>query len=193
MNNNRTQAIWAQGRADVSGRAIFSACGLYRYTLERSWASLPRYVLWLMLNPSTADAEKNDATIRRCLGYARAWGYTGILVGNLYAWRSTSPAGLLAAAAKGADIIGPENDRYVRGLVRRSSLVVCAWGRSGPLTAAKFQVMQLFRPPREIGVPDLHLLRMNANQEPAHPLRLPKSLEPVRWDYFRNAGNGAGG
>jgi hypothetical protein len=189
----RAQAIFTEDSADVSGRAVFSPCGLYRYTLERAWAQLPRYVLWIMHNPSTADAAKNDATIRRCIGYARAWGYTGILVGNLYAWRSTSPRALY----KIADPIGPENEQHVRGLVRRASLVVCAWGEAGPHSLARFNVLQLLRPGADRGglAPiEPHVLRLNTtNAEPSHPLRLAKSLEPKRWGIFDNMGNGYGG
>jgi hypothetical protein len=169
---------------DFPGRAVFSDCGNYRYTLERAWASLPRYVLWLMLNPSTADASTSDATIRRCLGYTRAWGYTGILVGNLYAWCSTSPAALASVA----DPIGPDNLMHLRGLIRRASLIVCAWGQTGPSTLARFEALQLLRP----NAVAPHYLKLNHNGEPGHPLRLPKTLEPKRWDVFRNSGNGAG-
>ena len=194
----RTQAIFTDDAADVSGRAVFSECGKYRYTLERSWSALPRYALWIMLNPSTADAATNDATIRRCIGYARAWGYTGILVGNLYAWRSTSPRGLLFAAAAGSDPIGPENDRYLRGLVRRASLVMCAWGQSGPTTLAKNAALQAIRPRKYGGDTghDPYVLKLNANGEPAHPLRLSAKLEPAHWpiwDGLARTGNGHGG
>lgn len=175
----------------LHGRATISACGKYRYTLERSWAALPRYVLWIMLNPSTADADTNDATIRRCLGYARAWGYTGILVGNLYAYRSTSPALLTQIALSGGDPIGPDNVAAVRGLIARASMIVCAWGREGPVQRARFDVLQLLRPPRIA-----HILKMNGaddDMNPSHPLRLAKSLEARVWDIFKDRGPGVGG
>lgn len=178
---------------DVSGRAIFSECGRYRYTLERSWASAPRYVLWIMLNPSTADASQNDATIRRCIGYARAWGYTGILVGNLYAWRSTSPRGLYSAPDGSVGAIGEDNDRHLRDMLERASLLVCAWGQLGPTTLASNRVLQIFRPPCRL---EPHALRFNASGEPSHPLRLAGNLEPVRWpvwDRLNALGPGHGG
>lgn len=174
---------------EVAGRAELSQCQRYRYSLERRWDNAPRYVLWVMLNPSIADAVLDDATIRRCMGYARAWGYGGILVGNLYAWRATDPRELDRAANAGLDVIGPENGRHLSTLIARASLVMCAWGRSGPLNQAKFEVMQRLRPPV---VP--HYLKLNANAEPAHPLRLPKSLKPTPWDYFtRPTSPGVGG
>jgi hypothetical protein len=173
----------------IHGRATMSPCGRYRYTLERSWSSLPRYVLWLMLNPSTADARENDATIRRCLGYARAWGYTGILVGNLYALRSTSPRMLDQVAVSGGDPIGPDNLASVRALVARASLIVCAWGRAGPVQSARFNVLQLLRPPQTP-----HILRMNAGDglDPSHPLRLAADLKPRAWDVFAPMSPGHG-
>lgn len=173
----------------IHGRATISADGRYRYTLERSWSSLPRYVLWLMLNPSTADGDTDDATIRRCQGYARAWGYTGILVGNLYAYRSTSPAMLTQVALQGGDPVGPDNVAAVRALIARASLIVCAWGREGPVQSARFNVVQLLRPPKVA-----HILRMNEDgMNPSHPLRLSKSLEPQVWNLFEDRGPGAGG
>lgn len=173
----------------LAGLATISADGRYRYTLERSWAQYPRYVLWLMLNPSTADGDADDATIRRCQGYARAWGYTGILVGNLYALRSTSPALLTQVAMQGGDPVGPDNLKRVRALLGRASMIVCAWGREGPVQSARFNVLQLLRPPRVA-----HVLRFNSDLNPSHPLRLSKSLEPKVWDIFKDTGGpGAGG
>lgn len=177
---------------DFSGvsSAIFSPCMRYRYTLERAWASLPRYVLWIMLNPSTANSTTNDATVRRCIGYAKAWGYTGILVGNLYAWRSTSPRALFDVRGS-EEQIGPENERHLRGLLRRASLVVCAWGQSGPTTLAKLYAMNLCREGGQFRA--LHCLKLNNNCEPSHPLRLSKKLQPMRYLPFVDDGPGAGG
>jgi hypothetical protein len=120
--------------ADLCGGlslATISECGRYRYHLERSWASKPDYLLWVMLNPSTADATKNDATIRRCIGFAQRLGYTGILVGNLYALRATNPRALRAPPG-GIDAVGPENNRWLRMLAGRASKIICAWGQTGP-------------------------------------------------------------
>ena len=77
-----------------------------------------------MLNPSTADAERDDPTIRRCMGFARGWGFGGVVVVNLFGLRSPDPAALLAAA----DPVGPLNDAHVRRACRDAGLVVAAWG-----------------------------------------------------------------
>lgn len=108
------------------GGATLSECGLYRYKLWRQWNSaLPRMV-FIMLNPSTADATENDPTIRRCIGFAKRERHGGILVLNLFAWRATDPKELLRVE----DPVGPDN-RGVwfesMGLAQESPPVV-AWG-----------------------------------------------------------------
>ena len=79
---------------EIKRRASFSRCGRYRYALWREWdASLPR-VLFIGLNPATADAEKDDNTMKRCMHYAREWGFGSMAVANLFAWRTTWPTEL---------------------------------------------------------------------------------------------------
>lgn len=102
--------------------------GVYRYQLTRRWDDGPN-ACWVMLNPSTADAEKDDATIRLCLGHTRRWGgYGGIVVVNLYALRATDPKQLLTHP----DPIGPDNYRWVRAAIahNRTGKVIAAWGAS---------------------------------------------------------------
>lgn len=114
----------------VRSSAILSPCGKYRYHLTREWdATLPR-TLFVMLNPSTADASLDDPTIRRCMGFARSWGAGGIEVVNLFALRATDPEALwdhLPCAEDGV------NHDYVRAAVDRvlatpGSVIVAAWG-----------------------------------------------------------------
>ena len=152
--------------------AIISEDGVYRYRLERQWDTLTGAgtVLWIMLNPSTADAEKNDPTIRRCIGYSKAWGYAGLYVGNLYALRSTDPK----AIGKHADPVGPECDHHLAMMVEPShvSLVVCAWG-SGADPRRVDQVCDLLQ-----SYLRLHCLGFTKDGSPRHPLYLPKDLQP---------------
>jgi hypothetical protein len=105
--------------------AVLSDCGTYRYVLTRRWVEGP-LLGWVMLNPSTADAERDDPTIRRCMGFARTWGFAGIIVRNLYAARSSSPAALWSHPEPG----GPANDQYLAG-TGVDQLTVCAWGALG--------------------------------------------------------------
>jgi hypothetical protein len=107
----------------VAKTAVISDCGTYRYLLTRTWdGSLP-HVGFIMLNPSTANADTDDPTIRRCIGFAKAWGYGGIAVRNLYALRSTDPKALRGHP----DPHGPDNYRYVEAAAD-DHLTVCAWG-----------------------------------------------------------------
>lgn len=75
----------------VKRAASISECGTYRWTLQRRWAAGER-VCWIMLNPSTADAERDDPTVLRCMAFSRSWGYGGLIVVNLYPFRSSKPA-----------------------------------------------------------------------------------------------------
>lgn len=106
--------------------AIISECGLYRYAL---WRGDPngRLLCFVMLNPSTADAEKDDPTIRACKAFAAREGYDGIYVVNLFAYRATKPEDM----KKAADPFGPGAAQYLRDAVAKYPTVVCAWGKVG--------------------------------------------------------------
>jgi hypothetical protein len=116
--------------SEVESDAILSECGRYRYLLRRWWNPAVVPLVFVMLNPSTADATMDDPTIRRCMGFAKRDGYGGILVGNLYAYRATKPADLW----KTEDPVGPDNDVYLRRLASSARVhdmpVVAAWGAS---------------------------------------------------------------
>jgi len=113
----------------VRAAADFSEDGVYRYTLERRWSTGGPPVLWIMLNPSTADAETDDRTVRRCQDFTRAWGYHGAVIANLFALRSTDPKALYDHPAP----VGPLNDGYIQNAVTEAGLVVAAWGTHGAL------------------------------------------------------------
>lgn len=112
----------------VESGAVVSPCGRYRYRLWRSWDASKRPAVFVMLNPSTADAHADDPTIRRCLGFARGWGAGGLVVVNLYAWRATDPRRLVEARRAGADIQGAERDAHLRVAFAQADVVVAAWG-----------------------------------------------------------------
>jgi hypothetical protein len=113
--------------------AVISDDGLYRYALTRTWDPLLARVVWVMANPSVVDAERDDATIRKCIGFTQRWGYGGIEVVNLFAYRATDPAVLATVD----DPVGPENRLWLQTVLGDSlnSLFVCAWG--GPWREAK--------------------------------------------------------
>lgn len=122
------------GSVTVVKAADVSPCGTYRYSLERWWdPSLPPLV-WVMLNPSTADHEVDDPTIRRCIGFTRRDNtYGGLVVVNLYALRATNPADL----RRHADPIGPENDIVLSDYGMPGFHLVAAWGVHAPQRAAQ--------------------------------------------------------
>lgn len=152
--------------------AEISPCGRYRYTLWRSWApitGLSKTVCWVMLNPSTADAETDDNTIRKCIHYSKREGFDHLVVVNLYAYRSTDPGALWGLGAEEAR--GPDNFRHVRDAVSMTDLTVCAWGNPG---GPKRPVM--------VGPGPLWCLGTNKDGSPRHPLYLPKSTPLVMWN-----------
>lgn len=128
--NDYYQAV-RQQNADGSKGAVLSADGLYRYELFRVWDQALPVVVWIMLNPSTADHEADDPTIRKCVKFAKAWGYGGIRVVNLFALRATDPDLLKPAGYPKA--VGEHNDQYLAEACRDAALIVAAWGQKGKL------------------------------------------------------------
>jgi hypothetical protein len=126
-----------------------------------------------MLNPSTADETVLDPTCARARDYAERWGYGTLLVTNVFAWRATDPGEMRAAA----NPVGKGNDTAILRAARKAQLVVCAWGNHGAHLERSGAVLRLLR---GAGVA-LHVLRLNAGGEPAHPLYLPGRLRPRPW------------
>ncbi len=152
--------------------AALSACGHYRYTLWRTWdESLPT-VLFVMLNPSTADADVDDPTIRKCIGFAQRWGYGTLLVGNLYALRATDPRELDTADAP----VGRDNTDALCRLAERADRIVAAWGAKpnrGRYAQREARALDTFYDR------DVYALRLTKDGHPWHPLYVPYSVEPV--------------
>lgn len=148
----------------MSGGAVISADGVYRYTLKRRIPQVVRWirpVLFVMLNPSTADAVADDPTIRKCMGFARLFGGTELTVVNLFALRATDPQALAAHP----DPVGPDNDRHIEHQVERHrhlGLVIAAWGAHRFARPRGFDVLRRFGPFSCLGV--------TADGSPRHPL-----------------------
>lgn len=158
--------------------AVLSECGLYRYALYRFWNEGRRMATFIMLNPSIADADIDDPTIRRCVDFAKRWGYDGLSVANLYAYRATEPADLKRAARRGVDVVGRVNDSWLRMIASESALVVCAWGQLGPDRERARLVCSMLSPQYK-----LHALAYTKiDDQPRHPLMLKKDLIPL--EYF---------
>lgn len=160
----------------LTGAAEFSPCERYRYRLKRSFdgnvLDRPKNpICFAMLNPSTADALTNDPTVARCVNFAKKWGYSDLLVVNLFALRSTDPAALLQAE----DPVGPDNDDVFR-LLGKGIPVVAAWGSHKAARERIARVVELL---------DRPLLCLRVSQKsgaPWHPLYLPGDLTPVSWE-----------
>ncbi len=150
----------------VSQKARFSRCRQYRYSLQRSWQSGQGRVLFIGLNPSTADHRHDDPTIRRCVNFARDWGFAEIEVVNLFAFRATYPQDLKAAA----DPVGKRNDEWIRRAHRLADLSIACWGNDGQFLGRSQQVAAMLS--------DLHCLQINRSQQPAHPLYQRASQKP---------------
>jgi hypothetical protein len=104
--------------------ASFSPCRTWRYRLSRRWLPAGPMIAFIGLNPSTADEVNDDPTVRRCIGFARRWGFGGMYMLNVFGYRSTKPQALRTAA----DPIGPRTDAVLRTTCRRSTMVVACWG-----------------------------------------------------------------
>lgn len=169
MSGGHTEALIPGG---VRKGAQVSADGLYRYVLARWWGDGPR-LQFVMLNPSIADAELDDPTIRRCIGFARTLGYDGVGVFNLYAYRATKPADLWKAAEPTG---GARNDDLLREVLRqtKSQPVVAAWGANAkPDRVAEFMSWT--------GSEQVLALGVTKDGAPRHPLYLPSDARPAPW------------
>ena len=157
---------------DDRSDAVLSPDREYRYRLSRTWDAEKETLGFIMLNPSTADESENDPTIRRCLGYAKDWGYGSILVGNLFSLRATDPSEL----REHRNPIGPQNDEHLRLITTEAELVVAAWGTKGALNGRGQEVVEMLDV-------DLYALNTTKDGHPTHPLYQPKDAEPEPFDY----------
>ena len=148
-------------------RTVLSMDGLYRYTLWREFdLTNSRYVMFLPLNPSTADATEDDRSVRRMVDFAKRWGFGAMCVGNLFAFRATEPAVMKAAV----DPVGPHNDAALLALASQASLIVAAWGTDGAFRSRADDVARL--------MPKLHCLVRNKDGSPRHPLYVRAETRP---------------
>lgn len=149
----------------------------YRYVLARIWEQELHYACFICLNPSTADETEDDPTIRRCVNYAKEWGYGGMVMCNLFAFRATDPKDLKAADAPVGEIVekfGELNDLNILDYASSAGVVVAAWGTHGSWQARDIAVAGLLK-----GEVRLNCLKTTKDGHPSHPLYLPKDLEPI--------------
>lgn len=158
----------------LAAEADFSLCRQYRYRLSRTWNWQRPSLGYVMLNPSKASGTEDDATIRVIAERARREGYGGIIVGNLYAWVSTDPKGLIGHP----DPVGRDNDHYLRRLAEDCLNIVLAWGAHADPARAQAVVELLLQHPAK---PRLYHLGKTAEGMPRHPLRVGYDVELAPW------------
>lgn len=155
--------------------AGISSCKKYRWWLWRRWSDLP-LVIWIMMNPSTADHTKNDPTIFKIIRYSTRWGYGAALILNVYAYRTSRQENLPQSMR---EALGRSNRWWIRTIMKfakqKNLKIICAWGAkhhsAGMLVryqAARLRVK-------------LHCLELSLEGEPKHPLYLKESLDPIRF------------
>ncbi len=154
--------------------ATFSPCRRWRYLLWRRWDEAKPVANFLMLNPSTADEVKLDPTCARARDYAERWGYGALIVTNVFGWRATDPARMKAVEGSGRSGKRCRHREGGEGIGDRGLRL----GESRCVSRALFTQVRALLTKSRI---KLHVLRVNANGEPAHPLYLPGRLEPISW------------
>ncbi|MDE1820981.1 MAG: DUF1643 domain-containing protein [Euryarchaeota archaeon] len=159
MTPDQFQGSWAE----------FDRSRTYRYSLGRVWDPAKPRVAFVMLNPSVADLDQLDPTVRRCVGFAKDWGYGSLEVGNLFAIRSTDPVALYQLHP---EPIGWSNDAALLRIQRRSKEVIVAWGNHGWHLGRGDAVLDLLRANGPV-----RCLGYTKQGQPAHPLYLKATTE----------------
>lgn len=156
----------------MTSYACFSSCNQYRYLLVRKWKDKGPMLHFIGLNPSTADGLHNDPTIKRCIGFGKSWGFAGVYITNLFAFRTPYPEVLV----KEKHPVGPDNDEFIRHYIHLSSRTVLIWGNHGIFKQRNRKVLKWVDHP--------FCVKINKTGHPAHPLYLPSSSKmlPFRPD-----------
>ena len=149
--------------------AQFSDCRTYRYALWRTWEPGNGHVMFIGLNPSTADETEDDPTIRRCIGFAKDLGYGGLDVLNLFAFRATNPKELM----KAENPIGDKNNHFLQMYFDPTGFNIACWGTRGAYKDRGRKVIDM------LGEDGLHCFGLTKNGQPKHPLYLSKKTELV--------------
>ena len=162
----------AQG---ITSTAVFGGSRKqYRYRLTRLWDATRPSILFVMMNPSVADLDQDDRTVRRASSFAQTWNYGQLLVGNVFAYRCTDQKRLLETP----DPVGPENDAHLLAMAAESAKIIFAYGKPHvSLRSRGGEVATLFRAHGH----KLHILRLSQDGTPVHPLYLPGNLKPTLW------------
>jgi hypothetical protein len=163
--------------------ARLTSDGLYRLWLRREWDVGCRIVVFVMLNPSTGDGKVDDATIRRCIAFAQAWGYDGLRIVNLCSFRTPNPTVMyehLLRTHRDPALSGRDMKAMIDAIARAdTALVVAAWGKVRPILDDR--VLHICEAASWMGKP-MHALQLNLDGSPAHPLYLRGNLKPIPFE-----------
>ena len=165
----------------MNSGAEFSHCKKYRYKLWRIWDNTKPLLAFCMLNPSTADAVDNDPTVERCQRRAEQMGYGGVIVVNLFAFRSTDPKGL---KKKSVEPVGYLNNMAIVDVAQVADTMICGWGKHGSLNGRDQEVLSMLKfwvPKRKI-----RALKLNKDGSPSHPLYIGYDVKPVPIDFCKS-------
>ena len=162
--------------------AIFSPDRLLRYWLWRVWDENKRPMVFIGLNPSTADEVVNDPTVERMERRARSYGYGGLIVVNIFAFRATEPEDLKDSAEAGIDVIGRDNDMAIVSAMIKAGIIVCGWGTHGGYMDRGRIIKNLLSDSREINGIVTHL-GLTKNGHPKHPLYISYRTKPTAWKF----------
>jgi len=154
-----------------TGGAVFTGDRVHRFILWRLWDASRGIIAFVGLNPSIADAERADPTVRRCIRYALDGGFGGMIMLNFYSLVSTDPTALKKRAFQGLAIDHPLNVQVIRSWSRFAALTVCSWGANIPKAASEEMIRENITRP--------HYLKLTKNGIPSHPLYLKADLRPV--------------
>ena len=150
---------------------IFSPCRKYRYCLWREWDMIDHsYAAFIGLNPSTADEIRDDPTVRRCIRYAKKWGFASLCMLNIFAFRATEPHVMREQAGP----VGPENDRWIVECAENAGIIIAAWGVNGEHMNRGREVMSLL-------AGKLSCLGKTKNGSPKHPLYVKADVMPCKY------------
>ena len=155
---------------DELSSAEFSECRKYRYILRRTWSFKSPVVTFIGLNPSTADHVKDDPTIRRCRNFAKGWGFGGMLMVNLFAFRATEPRVMMGET----NPIGIGNNGFIIDACDQGEIAVACWGTNGQYMDRDKEVISK--------VEKLYYLKLTKAGHPSHPLYLKMCLRPKEWN-----------
>lgn len=148
--------------------AILSSDRQYRYMLSRVWDENLPMVVFIGLNPSTADETTDDNTIKKCIKFATSWGYGGLYMLNLFAYRSTNPYEMYNVA----DPVGSKNNGYIQEYAKKSDKVICAWGNMGSYNGRSSNILKQ--------LDNAYYIKLNKTGEPSHPLYKNADLKPQK-------------